>query len=852
MPARLVRRELQRRPGRLALVLATVVVAVSFCVGAEGFSQRLGALIQPPATGVDVGLPQGSVVLSVDTASITTPTAIDDRLLSTVRAVPGVAQAEPNYDQPLAFVVPRGSQSERPPVLRGVVLATTAGTARWRVVEGRMPSAPDEVAVDASGSTVAETGLGGWVPLQFPIGTWDVKVVGLVAPAGSTSEVGPSTDPAVVALGSAHVLLDPATAPLTLDAEGRTDRVTVVPLPGVDLDTLASRLRRAVPRGIDVLAATSPAAQTQHTVAAIDSDVRAATFGYAGLTALVAVLVIANSYSVLVAQRTRELGLLRLVGASRRQVVRTVLGEAAVVGVSGAVLGCVAGVFLAFAASRVVRVGGTPVAPSLTWEMVAVGLAVGLVTSVLGAAWPALRAGRVAPLEAVSDTRAGADRRSRGTAPFVMAGGGLAAAAALAAGQGSFDAFRLGGICLAVVVAFAGLALLSRWIVVPFAAVVAWPMERIAGVTARLGVGNTTRQPSRTAGAASTLIVGLALVSTVGTFGASAHRAIGAQVKAAGRADLYLERRGVVRVSTDAVLRRLDFDGRRIDDVVTVSSVDGRLVGRGGATITTVVAADPAAAARIVDLGSVAGEPSRASLMLSTTSADQLGVGVGDAVRFETVSGQERTLTVGATYSDTAVLGSAVVAPAVAHEMSSDDTFELAALSARPGAPVDRLRFRLERAMRSLPKVAVDTPQGFAALSTSVLDTTLRIILVLLVGALGIGVLGLASTLALSTLERRRELVMLRAIGASRSQVRSLVWLEASLVGLVAAVVGVGIGTVVGRVAVSVVPGTLGGSPVVPWAGLVAVAAAAVIVAWLVSLGVARHASRVAPAEAGT
>jgi putative ABC transport system permease protein len=567
--------------------------------------------------------------------------------------------------------------------------------------------------------------------------------------------------------------------------------------------------------------------------------------------------VIVNSYSVLVAQRTRELGLLRLVGASRPQIARTVLGESAVVGLVGAVFGGAVGAAVAYAAARIVRTGGIKVGFSFTAGMAVVALVVGLSTSILGSLWPAWRASRVSPLEALSDTQAGADRRSSGIGPLILAVAGLATAAWVATRPGSIGATDITVIGIAVMVGFVGLALLSRWIVVPFTAVVGWPLVKLVGITAKLGVGNTARQPSRTAGAASTLMVGLALVSTVGTFGASAHSAINAQVGAAGHADLYLERRGVVRVSTSAVDQRLQYLARGIADKVEVTDVDGVLIGRHGAT-SPAAASDLSAASRIIDLGVVTGNPTRGSTsdadppaMLATATADALGVRVGDTVVLRSVSGERRTLRVVATYANTAIMGPAVVPWTTARKLAADGTFELAAIRIRPGAPADRVESFVRRVMRDLPKIGTDTPTEFAALSTSVADTTLRIILVLLGGALGIGLLGLATTLALSTLERRRELVMLRAVGAGRSQIRGLIWLEASMIGLIAAVLGIGIGTIVGRVGAGLIPGTLSGAPVIPWAALALVAVVAVAVAWAVSLGVARRASRVPPAEAG-
>jgi putative ABC transport system permease protein len=460
----------------------------------------------------------------------------------------------------------------------------------------------------------------------------------------------------------------------------------------------------------------------------------------------------------------------------------------------------------------------------------------------------------VAPIEALSDTRAGADRASRGVLPAVAVLVGFAVAGWSATRPGELDVARATAMGAGALLGFVGLALLSRWIVVPFTRLVGHPVVRMVGVTARLGIGNAGRQPSRTAGAASTLIVGLSLVGLVATFGASAHRAIDAQVGPSNRADLYVERRGVVRVSTAAVDRRLRFR-RGVADAVELSAVDGVLAGVDGAS-SPAMAADPSAAARIIDLGVTAGDASgadasRGGAMVSADTAELLGVGVGDDVTLRSVSGSARRVPVTTIYANTAIAGPAIVPMAVARELSADGTFELAAVRLWPGAPVDRVRDLLERDMGTFPKVAVDTLAQFAGHSASVTDTTLRIVGVLLAGSLGIGVLGLASTLALSTVERRRELVMLRAVGASPLQIRALVWLEATMIGLIAAVVGLGSGIVAGRVGVGVAPGTLGGVPAIPWLDLAVVALGSVVVAWAVSGGVARGAARVPPAEAG-
>ena len=713
MSAPLVRRNLRGRPGRIGLVAVTVALAVGFTVGAFGFSQQVRRLVAPPVSALDIGLPQGSVVVSVESNSITTATALDTRLLERIRAVPGVGQANANYDQPLSFAIPGGTQSDRPSVLRGVVLSSTTESSQWQVTAGRFPAGPGEVAVDAGGALVGETGLGERARLQLPVGTLAVTVVGLVEPAGAVEAPGTAnaaTTPrsaAAVALSSAHVLLDPAWAPRLLDAVGRTDRITAIPLPGVDTDVLAGRLRAIVPTGVRVLAATSRAAQTQHTVAAIDDDVQAATLAYAALTTMVAVLVIANSFSVLVAQRVRELGLLRLIGASRAQIMRLVFGEAAAVGVLGAIVGAGLGAVLADVAAHIVRLGDVEVHLTMTPTMMLVAVVVAFTTSMLGCAWPAWRAGRVAPLEAMSDTQAGADRRGRGLSGLLLAAAGLGVAAWTAQRPGELTTSRIALIGAGVLVGFIGVALLSRWVVVPFTRIVGWPVVIVAGVSARLGIGNARRQPSRTAGAASTLMVALALVATVSTFGASARKAIDAKVTTTGGADLLLERRGVVRSSTSAIAATLQRSRRGVVDAAEITAVDGALIGPGGAS-TPAVASDLAGIGHLVDLGIDAGDLSAADPMnsaaLASGTAKDLGVSIGDRVTLQSLSGSSRSLVVAATYTNTAILGPAVVPWITAREIAADGTFELAALDIRAGAPLDRVEERLQQRHERIPE----------------------------------------------------------------------------------------------------------------------------------------------------
>ncbi len=862
MSAPLVRRELRARPGRALMVLATVIVAVAFTTGAFGFTEQLDRLLAPAeGAGAAVSsLPEGTVVVTADTDGLSTATALDDRLIATVRAVPGVASADGSYDQPVAFDVDWGQQRDRPGLLRGLLLSSQDDPARWRVVEGRAPSGPDEVALDTAGLAASGLQLGGSGRMQVPVGTIQVRVVGIVAPT-STADLPPvpsgtdgatGLDATAVALSSAHVVLDPQVGPILLDAVGRVDRITVVPVPGTSPDALASRLRGALPDSLRLDAITSPSAETQQAVGTIQDGVRTATAVYAGVTLLVAALVVVNVLSVIVAQRTRELGLLRLVGARRRTLVRLVLSEAAIIGLAAAVVGGALGVLLAFLGAKAVRIAGVDVSFAVTWQMLAVALAVGLGVTVVGASVPAWRAGRVTPLDALSDTRAGADRTTRAPVPLTLfvGGFGLAAWCAFASG-GGLSSWSGVGVGVGLVVGFVGLALLSRWLVVPLAGV----CGRVIGwtsVSARLGVGNARRQPSRTAGAASTLMVGLALVAVVATVGASARTTIDQQVRATGHADLYVERRGLVRVSTEALESYLRFDPGTIREVAEVIALDGTVSGPGGTESSGVVSTLPSAA-RVADLGVTAGAVAdgRPGVMVSERAATRLGVSVGDELTVRSTSGQDLRLPVLAEYTNTAIFGGVIVDRASAESIDADGTFEMAALELNDGVNPRAVQRGVRFVAHQFNEVYVDTPEEYAQLRLTVADIALRVIGVLLAGALGVGLLGLAGTLALSTRERRRELVMLRAVGARRRQVRLLIWIEATFIGVVATLVGMGAGLGIGYVGTGVAPESIIESPVVPWGQLAVVAGVGVVLAWAVSLGVARRAARLPPSEAG-
>ncbi len=592
--------------------------------------------------------------------------------------------------------------------------------------------------------------------------------------------------------GATVTMFDEATARARFGAAGATT-VAVLAADGVAAEDLRDRVAAAVGGDYEVLTGAQAADREADDIGRLLDFLTTALLVFAGVSLFVAAFLIFNTFAITVAQRTRELALLRAVGASRGQVLGSVLAEATVVGVAGSALGLGVGLLLARGLVALLDVvgfrlpGGDTV---VTARTAAVALAIGpLVTLVAGLA-PALRATRVAPVAALRlDAAAPA-----GPSWARLAGG----AALLAGGVGAVVAGLEGGAPLPVVAAGAVLVLLAvaalgALLARPVAGLIGAPVAATRGVAGFLARQNTLRNPRRTASTAAALMIGLGLVTFVLVFSESLRASVTGVVARTFVADYQLsppDQQGFPDAAADAVAA--------VDGVATVARVRAGTIGVDG-DARRAVAVDPSALGRVLapevadgDLGRLAD-----GVALDVAVAEDLGVGVGDRVDVALADPEAaEAREVVAVYDRATLLtGGDVLVPLDRFTAAVPGVpLSTALVRLEDGATPAQVRPGLDAALAPFPAVRLADIEQVRDRLDGQVDQLLSLVVALLLLSVVIALFGIANTLGLSVLERTRELGLLRAVGMSRRQTRTMVRWESVLI----AVFGAGLGLAVG------------------------------------------------------
>jgi putative ABC transport system permease protein len=782
-------RSLLARKIRLLLTGLSVVLGVGFMAGTfvltDTMTRAFNDLFETTYSQIDV-LVRSESAFTAQTSSLEERESIPESVLPEVEAVPGVARAVGDVVGYAQIVDPATGD------VIGTFGPPTAASG-WNDLNGftlepggSPPRGPDQVVIDAGTAETADLSVGDRVQILFegPPGEFDVVGIASYGDGGSL-------------FGATWALFDLPTAQQVLGKEGELDSISVVADEGVPGIELQGRIAEVLPAGAEAVTAATVTSEAQDQISTGLGFLRTAFLVFAFVALFVGAFIIFNTFAIIVAQRTRELALFRALGASGRQVMTSVLIEAVVIGIVSSLIGVLVGIGIAFLLQSALNAAGFEIPSSGTAILprtFVVSILVGTVVTVVAALVPARRAARVAPIEALREAQ---DRPGRSLRFRIVSGVVVLALGVLPLVYGLFgrpdNALQFVGIGVALT--FVGVAMLTPLFARPMAGTLGLPIRR-TGVPGKLGRENSMRNPRRTAATASALMIGLGLVVFVAVFGASAKASTTVVLERTLKADFILTSPTFTGFSPSAAE-----DLRGIQGVETVSQVRQAEAKVDGGTVF-VTGVDPATFDRVSELGVLEGSVTDLAapntIAVHEDIAANEGWGIGDTVTVEWPATGEMALEVAVIYEENGLIGDWVTSletydANVAQEL---DLFVL--LKAEPGADLAAVQGDLESALETYPNIDVQDQASFRDMYADFLNQLLNLVTALLLFAVIIALFGVMNTLYLSIYERTRELGLLRAVGLTRRQTRSMVRWEAVIISIMGAVLGVAIGILFG------------------------------------------------------
>ncbi|WP_432186763.1 ABC transporter permease [Streptomyces sp. Tue6028] len=832
--------------GRLLLSALAVVLSVAFVAGSLIFSDTVTRTFDRlfASTAADVTVePKNDLDSQIPTgATQTVPASLAERLAK----VDGVAATHVDAAVENATVVDADNKSVGPTTGAPTIVTNWEVTERSpvKLTSGHEPRGDGEALLDADTAEKKHVGIGDTLTVQAQPGSFKVRIVGIATFT--------TTNP-----GAALLFLDTPTAQTKL--LGRPDAATSVSLdaaPGVSDAVLKQRVAAELgTRTYELKTAEEQAKSSAEQLGGFLDVIKYVMLGFAGIAVLVGIFLIVNTFSMLIAQRTRELGLLRALGADRRQVRRSVLTEALLLGLVGSTLGLAAGIGLALGLIKLMSAFGMNLKSTemvIGWATPVSAYVVGVGVTFVAAYLPARRAAGVSPMAALADAEiAGVGRplRMRAVVGSVVGAAGVAALAGCAAASKTSTAASLLG--LGVVLTLIATVIAGPLLVRPVIRVLGGAFPALFGSVGRMSQRNALRNPRRTGATAAALMVGLALVGGMSVASASMTKSFDQQIDKTLGADFVIQNSNFQPFSQELTDKVRGTDGaglvvRQRFTPVAVRLPDGKRVE------TTAAAYDPQldeVAHVTYAQGDTAAALGDGRIAMDRKFAQEHDVRVGSTVPVEFPAGRNTRLTVGAlTDQDSGdgfgMQGGLFFGFGTIEKYVPGGQDSALYVNAASGTTPDQLRTKLEKALDPYPQVQVRDQADYKKLIHDQIAVLLYLVYALLGLAIVIAVLGVVNTLALSVVERTREIGLLRAIGLARRQLRRMIRLESVVIAVFGAVLGLALGVVWG-VCIQQVLALQGMKALaVPWATIIAVVVGSAVVGIVAALLPALRASR--------
>ncbi|HEV2761066.1 MAG TPA: ABC transporter permease [Acidimicrobiales bacterium] len=818
---------------RLFLTAMAVVLGVSFVAGTfvltDTINKTFDTLFGEISAGTDVSVRAASG-FGEDAPAETLRDTVPASVLDVVRRVPGVQAADGTVSGYAQFVDEAGK----------AVTTTGAPTLgfNWTDPElspltlrsGREPQRAGEVVVDAVTAKDHDFAVGDKVKVLFRGPTEEFTVVGITG-FGDADNLA----------GATLAIFEQDTAQRVFGKIGRFDSVDAKATEGVSSLELRDRVRGAVPPGVEVVTSQQVADEGADSVQQALGFFGTALLVFAGISLFVGGFIILNTFSILVAQRTRELALLRALGASRRQVMLSVIAEAFLVGLFASLVGLGLGVLVALGLQELLKAFGIdlPAAGAVVRpRTIIASLVVGVGVTVLSSISPARKASKIAPMAALRGTgvEQGGPLRRRSLAGAVVTAVGAAGLLFGLFGAG----ISLVGLGAAIV--FVGVALLSPLAAVPMARVIGAPFPRIAGMAGKLGRQNAMRNPRRTAATAAALTVGLGLVACVSVLAASI------KSSAADIVDEYLAADYIV--STANFLPSISTDlAPRLAQQPELAAVSGLQTGewRAQGEGRSIYGADPASVGQVLKLDVTAGDVgglARGEILVGEEELKDKKLEIGTMLPMTFSRTGNRELRIAGTFAKNQLLGSYVVSTATFDANFTDRLDFVVLAKVREGVAPAAARAAVERVAADFPNVEIRDQAEFKEQQENQVNQILGLVTALLALSIIIALFGIVNTLALSIFERTRELGLLRAVGMSRRQVRSMIRGESVIIAVLGAILGLGVGVLFGYAIVGALDDEGIGKVVIPGGQLLGYVVLAGIAGVVAAVFPARRAAR--------